>query len=276
MARKQRNHHHSSIVRPHSKFPVPLAMWDFDQCDPKRCSGKRLERTGLVSSLKVGQKFSGLVVTPKGKTLVCPNDTPILEEFGASVVECSWARLDEVPFNKIGGKHERLLPYLVAANPVNYGKPWRLNCAEALAASFAIAGKMELAKKIMDTFTWGHSFLEINEELFQLYQTCTDSESVQEAENQWLKKLENELEERQKEKENGDLWALGNTNRKMGELSLSDEEEDLDNASIKYDALGNVIEDDGADEDEDIEYDSLGNIVNKKEVKYDSLGNIIE
>ena len=36
---------------------------DFDHCDPKRCSGKKLARFGLIKDLKVGTKFKGVVVT---------------------------------------------------------------------------------------------------------------------------------------------------------------------------------------------------------------------
>ena len=36
---------------------------DFDHCDPRRCSGKRLARMGLIQELRIGQKFRGIVIS---------------------------------------------------------------------------------------------------------------------------------------------------------------------------------------------------------------------
>lgn len=54
------------------------------------------------------------------------------------------------------------VPYLIATNPVNYGKPWRLNCVEALAATFYITGFDSYAERLLSCFGWGHSFWEVN------------------------------------------------------------------------------------------------------------------
>lgn len=262
--RRGRQEEGSQKTAADAKFPVKLAMWDFDHCDPKRCSGKKLERLGYIRNMRVGQKFQGVVVSPNGKGVVCPDDKEIVESFGAAVVECSWARLDEVPFNKIGGKHERLLPYLVAANTVNYGRPWKLNCVEALAACFAIVGHIDWAEELLQNFSWGLTFLDINKELIEVYQQCTDSASVEEAQEQWMTKLEEEVKQRKEQSATGDVWMMGNVNR-QGE---SDEETESEVDSLgrekKVDAFGNFVdESESESEEEEVEYDKLGNVIEK-------------
>ena len=130
-----RNNDHGDHEDPStsSKPSFKAACWDLEHCDPKRCSGKRLMHFGLMRELSVGQKFSGVVISsvfssrglqlsvfssrilltrfynrPNAKRLVSSADKDLLEQYGAAVVECSWARTSEVPWSKIGGKCERL------------------------------------------------------------------------------------------------------------------------------------------------------------------------
>ena len=168
--------------------------------------------------------------SPKAKTVLSPADRELLEQYGAAVVECSWVRVEEVPFSRIGGKCERLLPYLVAANPVNYGRPWRLNCVEALAACFCICGRQDWAEIALQHFSYGKPFLEINSQLFKRYAACQNEEEVKKAEEKWLAKLEKEYAESRLNKDaasaEGDDWAGGNMNRR--EVFESDDEDDED------------------------------------------------
>lgn len=51
---------------------------------------------------------TGGTYSPKGTQVVSPSDRDIVEKGGVAVVECSWARLEEIPFHKIKSPHERL------------------------------------------------------------------------------------------------------------------------------------------------------------------------
>ncbi|KIY69451.1 DUF367-domain-containing protein [Cylindrobasidium torrendii FP15055 ss-10] len=214
------------------RIEVPVAMWDFDHCDPKRCSGKKLSRLGLIKELKVGARFRGIVVSPKGTSVLSPADRDIVQEGGLAVVECSWARLDEIPFSKISSPHERLLPYLVATNPTNYGKPWRLNCVEALAAAFYITGFDAYAEKLLSGFGWGGSFWNVNKAYIEQYRTCKSSDEITRMQETIIQELEESYARSRKEKgkifntfeagDNDDL-LVRNPNH---QISSSDEEDE--------------------------------------------------
>ncbi|KAJ5648050.1 Ribosome biogenesis protein TSR3 [Penicillium lividum] len=228
-----------------SRPAFKAACWDMGHCDPKRCSGKRLMKLGLMRELHIGQRFPGVIVSPNAKKVISPADKQLMEEHGAAVVECSWVRVKEVPWSRIGGKCERLLPYLIAANTVNYGKPWRLNCVEALAACFCICGHQEWAEEVLKNFSYGQAFLEINSELFNLYAACGTEEDIKRTEEEWLAKIEKEYEDSRVEGE--DIWAVGNTNRLPPTGGSDDDDEDDSESGEDSDAE----EESEAEEDKD-------------------------
>lgn len=246
--------------------PFKAACWDLNHCDPKRCSGKKLIRLGLMRDLHLGQRHNGVIITPNGKHTLSPADGELLEQYGAAVVECSWARTQEVQWNKVGGKCERLLPYLVAANTVNYGKPYRLNCVEALAACFYICRHPDWAEQILRPFNYGESFLAINAKLLKKYAACEDEDAIKQTEKDWLERLEREHAESRENDDADDLWKGGNVNRKALVDSDSDSEEDGD---------AEEEDDDGDDKEEDSE--SIDGIyLGKKPVQWPKLGETTE
>ena len=152
-------------------------MWYFDQCDPKKCSGMMLKRMGLLKTIPVTNKFSGVVLTPAATKMISLEDSELLEKNGVCVIDCSWAFFETVKVKSIKTR-ERILPNLLAANTINYGKEFKLSCAEALAAACFLAGFEDQAKYIMSKFKWGPAFFAINEYRLSKYRGMKTSDEM--------------------------------------------------------------------------------------------------
>lgn len=56
-----------------SRPAFKAACWDMGHCDPKRCSGKRLMKLGLMRELHIGQRFPGVIVSYANPSFVAFN-----------------------------------------------------------------------------------------------------------------------------------------------------------------------------------------------------------
>lgn len=92
-----------------------------------------------------------------------------------------------------------IVPFLIATNPINYGKPHTLSCVEAFASALYIVGLDSDAEYLLSKFGWGHSFYELNSELLNEYKQTKSSEEVAECERrmmvEWSKKEVDEHED---------------------------------------------------------------------------------
>ena len=94
-------------------------------------------------------------------------------------IDCSWALAEQV-FKKDFVGVSRKLPPLLAGNPVNYSKINKLTTVEAIAGAIFILGDEKLSRNLLEKFNWGHTFLELNENLLHDYQKVTSEDQVTE------------------------------------------------------------------------------------------------
>lgn len=158
--------------------------------DPKKCTAARLVRNGEMRRARDIAKIprGAVVLNPEAEKALSAEDRPAAERLGLLVVDCSWNRLERFPRLRRGLKH-RALPFLVAANPVNFGKAQRLTSGEAVAAALYILGEKEQSERVMSHFRWGPTFIDINRELLESYSSAGSSREVVEIQERTVRSL---------------------------------------------------------------------------------------
>ena len=166
---------------------IPILVYDKDQCDPKKCTAKRMEKFGLAREVPLNRIPPGcIVLSPFGKETLSPADLKYAHR-GIVVLDLTWTHIDEIPH--IRGEKARKLPYFVAANPVNWGKPWRLNSAEAVFASLLILGPDEQADLFRPRFNWAPEFERINAEVLGMYRSAKDSADIERIQDEYIEAI---------------------------------------------------------------------------------------
>ena len=135
----------------------------------------------LHKSIKTLPK-KGIILEPLCGKVFGPEDHALLNEQNGALVglDCSWAHIETSveAVMKRTRLQPRMLPLLLAANPVNWGKPGKLTTAEAMAAVLYLLGRREQAEQILGSFRWGQRFFELNKEPLDAYSEATSSQDL--------------------------------------------------------------------------------------------------
>jgi len=161
---------------------IALFAYRDNTCDPRRCTIRKLSRLGRVRELRSPRAIPAdtLLLDPTAARALSPADRGAAS---LTVLDCSWEVFDDL---QVPARRRRALPFLVAANPVNFGRPFRLTSVEALAAALCILGERAQAGDLLARFGWGMRFLEVNAEPLELYAAARDSREVVEIQSLYL------------------------------------------------------------------------------------------
>ena len=155
------------------------AIW-LAQDDPKKNTAVRASKDRLLRLHKDFRRLprKGIILEPLCGKVLGPEDRDIFEQNGALVgLDCSWAQIESSVEHVMRKTRlqPRMLPLLLAANPVNWGKPGKLSTVEALAASLYLMGRIDQARELLSKFRWGERFLELNHEPLEAYGNAMSS-----------------------------------------------------------------------------------------------------
>ncbi len=168
---------------------VEIIIYHEEDCDPKKCTGLKLDRQDeakIIHNTKEIPKYS-VLLNPFSEKALSREDLENVEEEGLVALDCSWDKIEKIKGIQTRAVH-RSLPYLVAANPTNFGKPTKLSTVEALAGALYILGKKEQGEKILENFKWGSTFFEMNKQPLEAYSKAENSTEVVKTQKEFIPK----------------------------------------------------------------------------------------
>jgi len=167
---------------------MKLYVYHADEDDPKKCSARKLAKFGFVkleTNIRKTPK-DAVLLNPFAKKSLSKQDMDIAEKNGILAVDCSWKNAEK-SFDYLDKKNNsRALPFVVAVNPVNYGKTLKLSTIEAFAAALYILDDVEGAETILDLYKWGPNFLVLNKEPLEDYRNAKTSSEIIEIMKQYI------------------------------------------------------------------------------------------
>jgi len=159
---------------------MKLYVYHANEDDPKKCSAKKLAKFGFVkleTNIRKTPKDT-ILLNPFAEKSVSIEDLKLASKNGILALDCSWKNAEK-SFDYLDKRnHSRAIPFVVAVNPVNYGKPFKLTTLEAFAATLYILGEIKKAEEILNLYKWGPSFLILNKEPLEEYRKAKSSEEV--------------------------------------------------------------------------------------------------
>jgi pre-rRNA-processing protein TSR3 len=170
------------------KKSLRLVVFHTNQDDPKKCTAKKLHRFGFATLQKDIRRlpYHAILLDPFAEKSLSREDVSIAQKHGLVALDCSWKTAEQTFQSLETRMVPRALPFLLAANPVNYGKPYQLSTLEAFAAALYILGEVTQASDILGIYTWGLRFLELNKEPLEEYRQAQTSAEVIQIMNKYI------------------------------------------------------------------------------------------
>ena len=171
---------------------VSVLIFYTNQCDKRKCTSIRIKESQqklpfklIWSEQQSKIRRNSIVLTPNSSTYLSYKDRDLVEKVGITILDCSWKQGDKY-LKEWTFPNGRILPPLIAANPVNYGKWQTLTSLEALAASFFIVGLEDECFSLLNLYNWGRTFFEINKELLEQYKKISSKDEIIEVYNEFI------------------------------------------------------------------------------------------